>query len=48
MAPRILNCLPLLGVLLLAACGPASRTDAFLNDVESYNNDTPDTAPTVL
>ena len=48
MTPRFLNCLPLLGVLLLAACGPASRTDALLNDVESYINDAPDSARAVL
>ena len=48
MAPRILNCLPLLGVLLLAACGPASRTDALLNDIESYINAAPDSARTAL
>ena len=39
---RFLNFAPLLGVLLLAACDPASRTDAFLNDVESYINEAPD------
>ena len=33
MTPRFLNFLPLLGVLLLAGCGSASRTDALLNDV---------------
>ena len=48
MTPRFLNTLPLLGVLLLAACGPASRTDAFLNDVESYINEAPDSARTAL
>ncbi|MBR6182949.1 MAG: hypothetical protein IKQ76_00075 [Bacteroidales bacterium] len=48
MTPRFLNTLPLLGVLLLAACGPASRTDALLNDVESYINDAPDSARAVL
>ena len=48
MTPRFLNFLPLLGVLLLAACGSASRTDALLNDVESYINDAPDSARTAL
>ncbi len=48
MTSRILNFLPLLGALLLAACGPASRTDALLNDVESYINDAPDSARKVL
>ena len=45
---RFLNTLPLLGVLLLAACGPVSRTDALLNDVESYMNERPDSARAVL
>ena len=48
MAPRSLNFLSLLGALLLAACGPASRTDAFLDNVESYINEAPDSARTVL
>ena len=45
---RFLNSLPLLGVLLLAACGPVSRTDALLNDVESYIDERPDSARAVL
>ena len=45
---RFLNFVPLLGALLLAACGPASRTDALLNDIESYINEAPDSARTVL
>ena len=48
MTSRILNFLLLPGALLLAACGPASRTDALLNDIESYINDAPDSARTVL
>ena len=48
MTSRILNFLPLVGALLLAACGPASRTDALLNDVESYINEAPDSARRVL
>ena len=48
MTSRILNFLPLLGALLLAACGPASRTDALLNDIESYINDAPDSARIAL
>ena len=45
---RILIFVPLLGALMLAACGPASRTDALLGDIESYINDAPDSARTVL
>ena len=45
---RFLNFLPLVGALMLAACGPASRTDALLNDVESYINEAPDSARAVL
>ena len=45
---RFLNFLPLVGALMLAACGPASRTDALLNDVESYINEAPDSARRVL
>ena len=45
---RILNFFPLLGALLLAACGTASRTDTLLNDIESYISDAPDSAWTVL
>ena len=45
---RILNFVPLLGALLLAACGPASRTDALLSDIESYITDAPDSARTAL
>ena len=48
MISRFLSLFPLLGALLLAACGPASRTDALLNDVESYINEAPDSARTVL
>ena len=48
MTSRFLNFLPLVGALLLAACGPASRTDALLNDVESYINEAPDSARAVL
>ncbi len=48
MTSRFLNFLPLLGALLLAACGPASRTDALLSDVESYINEAPDSARRVL
>ena len=48
MTSRSLNFLPLLGALMLAACGPASRTDALLNDVESYINEAPDSARRVL
>ncbi len=48
MPSRFLNFAPLLGALLLAACGPASRTDAFLNDIESYINEAPDSARTAL
>ena len=48
MTPRILNCLPLLGVLLLAACGPVSRSDTLLDDIESYINEAPDSARTAL
>ena len=48
MTSRSLNFLPLVGALLLAACGPASRTDALLNDVESYINEAPDSARRVL
>ena len=48
MTSRILNFLLLPGALLLAACGPASRTDALFDDVESYINDAPDSARTVL
>ena len=45
---RFLYIVPLLGALLLAACGPASRTDALLSDIESYINDAPDSARTAL
>ena len=45
MTSRFLNFLPLVGALLLAACGPASRTDALLDDVESYINEAPDSVP---
>ena len=45
---RFLNFVPLLGALLLAACGPASRTDALLNEVETYLNEHPDSARAVL
>ncbi len=48
MAFRFLNFLSLVGALLLAACGPASRTDALLDDVESYINEAPDSARAVL
>ncbi len=48
MTSRFLNFLPLAGILLLAACGSVSRTDALLNDVESYINDAPDSARRVL
>ena len=49
MTSRFLNFLPLAGLLLLlAACGPVSRTDALLNSVESYINDAPDSARRVL
>ena len=48
MTPRFLNTLPLLGVLLLAACGPVSCTDAHLNDIESYINEAPDSARAAL
>ena len=48
MTSRILNFLPLVGALLLVACGPVSRTDALLNDVETYINEAPDSARTVL
>ena len=49
MTSRFLNFLPLAGLLLLlAACGPVSRTDALLNDVESYINDAPDSARRAL
>ena len=48
MTSRFLNFLPLVGALLLAACGPASRTDALLNDVESYINEAPDSARRTL
>ena len=48
MTSRSLNFLSLVGALLLAACGPASRTDALLNDVESYINEAPDSARRVL
>ena len=48
MTSRFLNFLSLVGALLLAACGPASRTDALLNDVESYINEAPDSARRVL
>ena len=45
---RFLNFLPLVGTMLLAACGPVSHTDALLNDVESYINEAPDSARRVL
>ena len=45
MTSRFLNFLSLVGALLLAACGPASRTDALLGDVESYINEAPDSVP---
>ena len=48
MPSRFLNFAPLLGALLLAACGLASRTDALLNDIESYINEAPDSARTAL
>ena len=48
MTSRSLNFLLLVGALLLAACGPASRTDALLNDVESYINEAPDSARAAL
>jgi tetratricopeptide (TPR) repeat protein len=45
---RILYFVPLLGALLLSACGPTSRTDALLDDVESYLDVRPDSARAVL
>ena len=48
MTSRFLNFLPLVCALLFAACGPASRTDAHLNDIESYINEAPDSARTAL
>ncbi len=48
MTSRFLSFLPLVGALLLAACGPASRTDVLLDDVESYINEAPDSARAVL
>ena len=45
---RILNFVPLLGALLLAACGPASRTDALFNDIETYINERPDSVRAML
>ena len=48
MTSRFLNFLPLVCALLFAACGPASRTDAHLNDIESYVDEAPDSARTAL
>ncbi len=45
---RLLNFVPLLGALLLASCGHVSRTDALLNDIESYINERPDSACAML
>ena len=45
---RFLNFLPLLGVLLLAACGSVSRTDARLDEIESYIYKAPDSARVAL
>ena len=48
--PRINTLLIVLCVLSLSACGtwPRSRTDAVLDDVESYINERPDSALAVL
>ena len=48
--PRINTLLIVLCVLSLSACGtwPRSRTDAVLDDVESYINERPDSARAVL
>lgn len=45
---RLLLCLSILGVALLAGCRPVSRVNAALGDVESYINEAPDSARTVL
>lgn len=47
---RINTLLTVLCVLSLSACGtwPRSRTDAVLDDVESYINERPDSALAVL
>ena len=43
-----LSCAAVLCATLLVACHPVSRIDAALNDVESYINEAPDSARTVL
>ena len=43
-----LFCLSVLCVAVLVSCGPASRTDAHLNDIESYINEAPDSARAAL
>ena len=48
MTSRSLNIFLLLCLSLLASCGPVSRTDALLDDVESYINKAPDSARRAL
>ena len=43
-----LTCLPVLCAAVLVSCHPVSRTDALLNEVESYINDAPDSARAAL
>lgn len=43
-----LFCLSVLCVAVLVSCGPTSRTDAHLNDIESYIDEAPDSARTAL